>query len=68
MLGVFFGSLELHRAYSHELELLTKWILGISSATSLLAIFRNAGRRAALIAIFVDLAGLGAIASIFDHL
>ncbi len=32
------------------------------------AIVRNAGRRTALIALFVDLAGLGAIASIVKHL
>jgi hypothetical protein len=68
ILGVFFARLELHGSYNHGLELITKGVLWISLATSLVAIVRNAGRRAALIALFVDLAGLGAIASIVEHL
>jgi hypothetical protein len=68
ILGVFFATLELHRSYSHGLELLTKVVLWVSLATSLAAVVRNAGRRMALVALFVNLAGLGAIASIVEHL
>ena len=47
---------------------LTKMALLASFAASLVAIAFNAGRRAALIALFVNLAGLGAVGSIVDHL
>lgn len=68
MLAVFFATLELHWSYSHGLELLTKGVLWVSLATSLAAVVRKAGRRMALVSLFVNLAGLGAIASVVEHL
>ena len=51
VLVVFFGSLQLHRPYSHGLMMLTKMVLYASLATSLVAAVRNAGRRVALVAL-----------------
>lgn len=66
ILGVFLGSA--HGSYTHGIALVTKTILFASMAVNLLAIVLNLGSRAAIVALFVSLAGLGAVGSIVDHL
>ena len=68
MLVVFFASFEFYRVYSTTLKSLTIGVLMASLVVSVVAIIRNTGRRTAFFALFIDLAGLGAIGSIFEHL
>jgi hypothetical protein len=66
ILGLFFANP--HGFAGQYTGRLTEAVLLASFAVSLLAIAFNAGRRAALIALFVTLAGLGCVGSIVDHL
>lgn len=65
ILGLFFANQGFAGQYTDGL---TKAVLFASFVVSLLAIAFNAGRRAELIALFVNLAGLGLVGSIVDHL
>ena len=56
ILGVFLGSAD--GSYTDDIALVTKTILFASMAVNLLAIVLNLGSRAAIVALFVSLAGL----------